>query len=56
MLKFLTALVFILLVFSLLVGCSEKLVYIEPNYPTLQTYDVNMSDINITYEVTDENV
>jgi len=47
-----------ILVFTLLFlisGCAEKIVYVKTPCPKLQTWDVNASDLNLTYEVYYEN-
>ena len=35
----------------LISGCSEKIVYVKTPCPQLQTWDVNITDFNLTYEV-----
>lgn len=36
-------------------GCSEKIVYIKTPCPTLQTWEVQPLDINLTYDIYSKN-
>lgn len=49
--KLALSLAFTLLLFN---GCTKE-VYIKPDLPTLHTWYVESGDLNITYEVFDEN-
>ena len=51
--KYLAASAFILS--FLISGCSERIVYIKTPCPSLTVWEVAPLDVNITYEVYDEN-